>query len=135
MKEWRGSSAMLFIGLILKKWQSIPKKVIFFGNKANLKKLDNKTVRYLDTPLERKDKVKYLWVLFDEEIRNIIHCIIFYPKYKTLLVNALIMPYLHYCSPDWSHAAPFRLNKIDKRSSWCFRFPRQTRQLHHFWLG
>ena len=33
---------------------------IFFGNKAHLKKLDNKTVRYLDTPLKRKDKVKYL---------------------------------------------------------------------------
>ena len=39
--------------------------VIFFGNKAHLKKLDNKTVRYFDTPLKRKDKVKYLGVLFD----------------------------------------------------------------------
>ena len=52
-------------------------EVIFFGNKAHLKKLDNKTVRYLDTPLERKDKVKYLEVLFDKkmqwnyQIRNI----------------------------------------------------------------
>ena len=29
--------------------------------------IDNKTVRYLDTPLKRKDKVKYLGVLFDEK--------------------------------------------------------------------
>ena len=44
-------------------------EVIFFGNKAHLKKLDNKTVRYLDTPLKRKDKVKYLGVLFDEKMQ------------------------------------------------------------------
>ena len=35
-------------------------EVIFFGNKAHLRILDNKTVRYLDTPLERTDKVKYI---------------------------------------------------------------------------
>ena len=29
-------------------------EVIFFGNKSRLKKLDNKTVKYLGTPLERK---------------------------------------------------------------------------------
>ena len=44
-------------------------EVIFFGNKAHLKKLGNKTVRYLDTPLKRKDKVKYLGVLFDEKMQ------------------------------------------------------------------
>ena len=43
-------------------------EVIFFGHEAHLKKLVNKTVRYLDTPLERKDKVKYLEVLFDEKM-------------------------------------------------------------------
>ena len=75
-------------------------EVIFFGNKAHLRKLDNKTVRYLDTPLKRKDKVKYLGVLFDEkmqwkyQIKNITqkaslklgknksHCIIFDPTYE-----------------------------------------------------
>ena len=31
-------------------------EVIFFGNKAHLKKLDNKTVRYLDTPLKERIK-------------------------------------------------------------------------------
>ena len=44
-------------------------EVIFFGNKAHFKKLDNKTVRYLDTPLERKYKVKYFGVLFDEKMK------------------------------------------------------------------
>ena len=33
-------------------------EVIFYGDKTHLKKLDNKTVRYLDTPFERKGKVK-----------------------------------------------------------------------------
>ena len=34
---------------------------------------------------------------------------------KKLLVNALVMPYFHYCSPAWSSAAPFRLHKVDKK--------------------
>ena len=34
---------------------------------------------------------------------------------KKLLVNALVMPYFHYCSPAWSNAAPFRLSKINKK--------------------
>ena len=34
---------------------------------------------------------------------------------KKLLVNALVMPYFHYCSPAWSSAAPFRLRKVDKK--------------------
>ena len=34
---------------------------------------------------------------------------------KKLLVNALVMPYFHYCSLAWSSAAPFRLRKVDKK--------------------
>ena len=85
-------------------------ELIFFGNKTHLKKLDNITARYLDTTLRRKDKVKYLGVLFDEkmqwkyQIRNItkkvnwklgkIKAIVSFltPHTKKLLVNALIMP-------------------------------------------
>ena len=37
------------------------------------------------------------------------------PHTKKLLVNALVMPYFHYCSPAWSNAAPFRLSKINKK--------------------
>ena len=106
-------------------------EVIFFGNKAHLKKLDNKTVRYLDTPLKRKDKVKYLGVIFDEkmqwkyQIKNITQKASFKlgkikaipsfltPHTKKMLVNALVMPYFHYCSPAWSNAAPFRLGRMD----------------------
>ena len=43
---------------------------IFFGNKSRLKKLDNKTVKYLGTPLERKKEAKYLGVIFDEKMSN-----------------------------------------------------------------
>ena len=108
-------------------------EVIFFGNKSRLKKLDNKTVKYLGTPLERKKEAKYLGVIFDEkmqwssQISNITKKVNFKlgkiksvasfltSHTKKLLVDALVMPYFHYCSPAWSSAAPFRLRKVDKK--------------------
>ena len=50
---------MLIIGLVSTNDNQYQKhcKVIFFGTETHIKKLDNKTVRYLDTPLERKDKI------------------------------------------------------------------------------
>ena len=36
---------------------------------SSLKKLDNKTVKYLGTPLERKKEAKYLGVIFDEKMQ------------------------------------------------------------------
>ena len=84
-------------------------EVIFFG----LKKLDNKTVKYLGTPLECKKEAKYLRVIFDEkmqwssQISNITKKVNFkFGKIKfvgsfltshtkRLLVNALVMPYFH----------------------------------------
>ena len=107
-------------------------EVIFFGTESKLKKLDSKTVRYLGTPLERKAKVKYLGVIFDQkmqwdnQIKNIaIKTNLKLAKIKSvasvltdhtkkLLVNALVMPYFHYCSPAWSSARPFRLRKLNK---------------------
>ena len=47
--------------------------------------------------------------------KNKICCIILTSHTKKLLVNALVMPYFHYCSPAWSSAAPFRLHKVDKK--------------------
>ena len=108
-------------------------EVIFFGYGNKLKKLDNKTVRYLDTPLKCTDSVKYLGVIFDEKmqwskhiknitqkvnlklgkIRSIAHFLTWHTK--KLLTNALVMPYFHYCSPAWSSAAPFRLKQVDKK--------------------
>ena len=41
---------------------------------------------------------------------------------KKLLVNALVMPYFHYCSPAWSSAAPFRLQKVNKKVVDAFNF-------------
>ena len=34
-------------------------QVTFFGNESHLKKLDNKTVKYLDTLLDRNDKLQW----------------------------------------------------------------------------
>ena len=108
-------------------------EVIFFGNESHLKKLDNKTVKYLDTPLDRKDKVKYLGVYFDhklqwdKQIKNITQKVSFKlgkiksiapfltGHTKKLLINALVMPYFHYCSPAWASASPFWLNQVNKK--------------------
>ena len=120
-----------------------------FGNKAHLKKkLDNKPVRYLDTPLERKDKAKYLFhatfqfcagryqiveqlkwnilSLFDPTDLRVLSDKKMQWKYQirniTQKVNLNKLQYFHYLSLAWTNAAPFRLNKINKRNSWCFRF-------------
>ena len=116
-------------------------EVIFFGNKSHVKKLDNKTVKYLDTPLERKKELKYLRVIFDEkmqwssQISNIIKKVnlklgkikavesYVTSHTKKLLENALVIPYFHYCSPTWSSAAPFRLRKMHNIR--CFQFFRR----------
>ena len=31
------------------------------------------------------------------------------------LNECIVIPYFHYCSPAWSNAAPFGLNKINKK--------------------
>ena len=36
-------------------------------------------------------------------------------KKSSSTVNALVIPYFHYCSPAWSNDAPFRLNKINRK--------------------
>ena len=104
-----------------------------FGNQNYLRKVGDRTVKYLDIPLKREEKVKYLGVTFDEkmqwnfQIKNIsqkarlkLSKIKSVARFltdhtKKLLVNALVMPYFHYCTATWSNAAPFRLNKLDKR--------------------
>ena len=114
---------------------------IFFGNKSHLKLFDNKTVKYMGIPLERKEKVKYLGVLFDEnmqwhyhienvrqkvnlkfsKIKSIAPCLTQFTK--ELLINALVMPHFHYCSPVWTSAAQFRLSKLDKKFQAIKTFP------------
>ena len=37
------------------------------------------------------------------------------PHTKKLLINALVMPYLNYCSSAWASATQGRLGKLEKR--------------------
>ena len=61
---------MLMNGLIPTKWQSTLKTLrLFFWECVVSTKLDNRTIAYLGTPLERKDHVKYLGVYFDEKMQ------------------------------------------------------------------
>ena len=97
-------------------------ETIFFGNHSQLKKVENKTVNYMGIPLKRSEKVKYLGVIFDQKnamgrsYKNANQKILFkYSKIKAiassltlhikkLLINALVMPYLNYCSSAWAIA-------------------------------
>ena len=38
---------------------------------------------------------------------------------KKLLINALVMPYLNYCSSVWASAILGRLGKLDKKAKKC----------------
>ena len=108
-------------------------ETIFFGNHSQLKKVENKTVNYMGIPLKRSKKVKYLGVIFDQKmqweghIKNVNQKILFKyskikaiassltPHTKKLLINALVMPYLNYCSSAWASATQGRLGKLKKR--------------------
>ena len=108
-------------------------ETIFFGNHSQLKKVENKTVNYMGIPLKRSEKVKYLGVIFDQKmqwedhIKNVNQKILFKyskikaiassltPHTKKLLINALVMPYLNYCSSAWASATQGRLGKLEKR--------------------
>ena len=48
---------------------------------------------------------------------------------KKLLINALVMPYFHYCSPAWSNATSFRLEQVNKRVVSAYNF-RDSKQSH-----
>ena len=66
------------MSLICKSRQESLDGAEYIDHWLSINKLYNKAVRYLDTPLESKDKVKYLGVPFDKkiqwkyQIRNII---------------------------------------------------------------
>ena len=115
-------------------------EVIFFGNESHLKQVGNKTVNFLRTPLKRKECVKYLGVYFDEkmqwshQIKHITQKVNFKlgkiksianfldRHTKTILTNALVMPYFHYCSPAWASAAPFRIAQVNKKVISAYNF-------------
>ena len=87
----------------------------------------------MGTPLERKRSVNYLGVIFDEKmqwenqiknmkakisfkfskIKAIASCLT--EDTKSLLINALVMPYFNYCSPAWANAAQCRMTKLNRK--------------------
>lgn len=107
-------------------------KTIFFGTKRTLQKYhsENLIVNYNHTPLDTEKAVKYLGVNFDEEmnwdshirkikgkayhklykLKQIDNCLT--PSTRKLLVNALIIPYLTYCSSSWCNASKTRLRPL-----------------------
>ena len=109
-------------------------KTIFFGTKKRLSKYhsDNLIIKYKDVSLSTEKVVKYLGVLFDEELswgnhikmikgkayhklqklRYIQGCLT--NTTKKLLVNALVFPYLNYCSTSWCNAPVAKLRPIQK---------------------
>ena len=109
-------------------------ETILFGNHSQLKKVENKTVNYIGIPLKRSEKVKYLGVIFDQKkdhIKNVNQKILFKyskikafassltPHTKKLLINALVMPYLNYCSSAWASATQGRLGKLEEKAKKC----------------
>ena len=128
---------MLIIGLVSTKLQPISKKLRLFS--LGIRHISRSLTAKPDSIwiLHSKEKIKsnILAYFFDEkmqwkyQIRNIAQKVnlklskiksiasFLIPHTKKLLVDALVMPHFHYCSPAWSNAASFRLNKIDKKSS------------------
>jgi hypothetical protein len=109
-------------------------EVIYFGSKQKLQKCkEMHPVVFEETVLETKSKVKYLGVIFDEELTWKGHTSIIRKKVgyklsklkriesylsertKKQLVNALIMPYYHYCSVVWSSATASTLKKLESQ--------------------
>lgn len=107
-------------------------EVIFFGNKTKLKACTDITISYDGIELTSRKKVKYLGVIFDSNLSwkshiksvvsksyykfNKIRYISSYlnDETKQLLINALVMPYLYYCSPTWCNANNSSLKKVNK---------------------
>jgi len=109
-------------------------EVIYFGSKQKLQKCKEMLpVVFEDQFLETKSKVKYLGVIFDEELTWKAHTSgvrkkVGYKlsKFKKIqsyltertkkqLVNALVMPYYHYCSVVWSSATDATLRKLESQ--------------------
>ena len=71
--------------------------------------------RYNETPLTiffGPFRVRYIRVLLYIQAKRFGK-----QKNSSSTVNTLVIPYFHYCSPAWPNAAPFRLNKINRKNS------------------
>ena len=120
------------------KWLSLNKltpnakkcESIFFSNSKNLKLCLDKKVNFNGHELENKKSVKYLGVHFDNTLswKTHINAVTSKINFKLLkirrlarfldpvdinmLLNTLVLPYVHYCSTTWATAAPTLINKV-----------------------
>ena len=105
-------------------------ETIFFSNSVNLRFCEDKYVTFKGSKLRTKSHVKYLGIHFDSkltwetQVKDCIHKINFklskirpLAKYLSpadinMLIRAFVLPYIHYCSPIWSSAAPYLISKL-----------------------
>jgi len=107
-------------------------EVIYFGRANKVKECKNLVpIKFQGDALECKNKVKYLGVIFDEnlnweaqannarkkaylsisKIKKISNCLD--DSTKRMLVNALVMPHITYCSNSWSTMSKGNHKKFD----------------------
>ena len=124
----------------LSKWLDLNKltlnmsktEAIFFGNKKKLDICKDVEIYLKGAPINKKHHVKYLGVYFDEKLDWSTHLSIIKGKgynklkkikyltpsltldTKNMLINALVLPYINYCSLTWSTASKTHLQKVQK---------------------
>ena len=107
-------------------------EVIYFGRAKKLKECKNLVpIKFQGDTLECKTSVKYLGVIFDEnlnweaqannarkkaylslsKIKKISNCL--NENTKKMLLNALVMPHITYCSNSWSTMSKANHKKFD----------------------
>ena len=107
-------------------------EVIYFGRTKKLKECKSLVpIKFQGDTLECKTSVKYLGVIFDEnlnweaqtnnarkkaylrlsKIKKISNCL--NEKTKKMLLNALVMPHITYCSNSWSAMSKANHKKFD----------------------
>ena len=105
-------------------------ETIFFANPHNIKKCSELTVNFCGNVLVTKPCVKYLGIYFDStlswkrQIKEIRRKVNFKlskirplakyvdPSIIIMLIKSFTYPYIHYCSPTWSSAAPHLIKKL-----------------------
>ena len=107
-------------------------EVIFFGKSKKVEQCKNETaISFQNEVLESKDKVKYLGVIFEEDMSwdkqvNEIRKKAYFSLHKVrkispllnedckkLLLNALVFPHLNYCCSSWSTMSAANTKKFE----------------------
>jgi exonuclease III len=108
-------------------------EILYFGNKRKLSLCKEFPIVFCGKDIAIKEKVKYLGVIFDEEMSwvphiNTVRKKVGYKISKIMrinnclndnarkhLVNALIMPYYRYCNVAWVNANKCIFKKLEKQ--------------------